>query len=853
MPELNLIRAKWDFLKALHPLFLFAESLPTVEGADQGRYGSVSVDDVDSLKNQITMLRNDFKLNIIKQQLIDIDQLAEEGSRLGELHLELQSLLGELEDLVDPKVGDINEHELKPAALALTGTNIALGAESNWGKTYSQTSVAQAASYIRFPQEVDKIGSCRRTVSRFGMVLDRLEDSVGLWTMEAQALDYTSQDVAAIQYAHTFASTCTSLFDQIVSSARCGTPHKATLHLSGFKGDQLRMNIGTCQETGWIPTLFTRSSEKPPSDLFSFSHMCSHSLGTQIVHVAFNSLSMWEDPSNNSAGSEPTPYFGIDQSTALDGLLVHEDPLKPKYRKLAGVLLASSLFQLGDSPWTEQLLGPHTIFVPSPDKKRLDQWCPQVLCTLASKEDNKLQSDDIAAFGVLVLELEAGQKAHWTNADSDWISGEKSNHVRLARILKDWEDVVGDDYRGVGKACLEFDSLIENLDHPDILSDQKGIAVIYKCILEPLFRHLMKNFGNLAPLFDGMFGPWTSLTAAMSLSPSNTAKRALFDDDESLSKPGDQITALNFLKDLKPFFEKVSMLRKDKPIGLMEPLKHERIRIAVLDSGVDDTDPKIRFALKFGRINADKIKSFIGQPNEWQDTYGHGTHVTRLLLETAPAAEIYIGKICIGKMINDEFMPGIAKAIDWAVKDCDAHIISISFGFEDANELIDEAIDRAVEAGKLIFAAASNNGGISGRARPARSEDVFCVHASDGKGNKGGMNPTPMDNRDNFATLGVAVPSKWKGNEVWKSGTSFATPIAAGFAADVLEFANHKCANLTPMKKKLLHKKRGMQAIFRKMAEKRDDYHFVHPNRLWPDEMEDKETAKVIEDIMRDI
>ena len=196
------------------------------------------------------------------------------------------------------------------------------------------------------------------------------------------------------------------------------------------------------------------------------------------------------------------------------------------------------------------------------------------------------------------------------------------------------------------------------------------------------------------------------------------------------------------------------------------------------------------------------------------------------------------------------------QAIDWAVTECDAHIISMSFGFEDEDDLIDAAVDNAMDAGKLIFAAASNNGGISGRARPARHEGVICVHASDGKGNKGGMNPSPLINRDNFATLGVAVPSKWKGKEVWKTGTSFAAPIAAGLAADILEFANHRCVNLKPRKRRLLHQKRGMQAIFRRMAEKRDGYDFVHPARLWKDwhlAKMDQEAAKAIEDIMQDL
>lgn len=264
-----------------------------------------------------------------------------------------------------------------------------------------------------------------------------------------------------------------------------------------------------------------------------------------MVHIAFNSLSMWEHvPPDHSAGSDSTGiYSGQDgQFKSLEDLLNHEDLLKLKYRKLAGVLLASSLFQLSGSPWIEQYLGPDTIFVPLPNNKQLHQWCPHIVCTLAPKETTKLQSDDIAAFGVLVLELEANRKAPWTREDTDWISGQRSNHVRLARILKAWEDVVSDDYRDVAKVCLEFDSLVESLDHPDIVSDQKGIAVIYKCILEPLFRQLMNSFGRLAPLFDGIFNPChlRSLTA-MRLSASNTAKRVLFDDDdESMSKPDDR-------------------------------------------------------------------------------------------------------------------------------------------------------------------------------------------------------------------------------------------------------------------------------------------------------------------------
>lgn len=91
-------------------------------------------------------------------------------------------------------------------------------------------------------------------------------------------------------------------------------------------------------------------------------------------------------------------------------------------------------------------------------------------------------------------------------------------------------------------------------------------------------------------------------------------------------------------------------------------------------------------------------------------------------------------------------------------------------------------IERAFRADKLLFAAASNKGGNSGRSRPAKNLGVICVHTCDGKGNKGDMNPNPERKGFNFSTLGVAVESRWDGWFIYKSGTSFAIPIAAKIA-----------------------------------------------------------------------
>ena len=111
---------------------------------------------------------------------------------------------------------------------------------------------------------------------------------------------------------------------------------------------------------------------------------------------------------------------------------------------------------------------------------------------------------------------------------------------------------------------------------------------------------------------------------------------------------------------MEPFFTKIGNLRAACPsLSTWSSQGKETIRLAILDSGVDDTDPMIKGAIQSGRII--HRRSWVGNIDDHQDTYGHGTHVTRLLLTTAPAAEICIAKICKGKVKRAEFMHEIAK------------------------------------------------------------------------------------------------------------------------------------------------------------------------------------------------
>lgn len=90
---------------------------------------------------------------------------------------------------------------------------------------------------------------------------------------------------------------------------------------------------------------------------------------------------------------------------------------------------------------------------------------------------------------------------------------------------------------------------------------------------------------------------------------------------------------------------------RDNIIPLPEEPQHRGIRIAVLDTGIhiDEEDELLKGA-------EDRIvmkQSFLGSdPDAYVDSYGHGTHVVRLLLRFAPRANILVAKISESKQLT---------------------------------------------------------------------------------------------------------------------------------------------------------------------------------------------------------
>lgn len=160
----------------------------------------------------------------------------------------------------------------------------------------------------------------------------------------------------------------------------------------------------------------------------------------------------------------------------------------------------------------------------------------------------------------------------------------------------------------------------------------------------------------------------------------------------------------------------------------------------------------------------------------------------------------------------------------------------MSFGFAEGIAAIQPEIDAAINNNVILFAAASNDGGNSGRAYPAWQDGIICIHSTDGYGNKSRYNPTPQ-NDENFSIVGEYIKSAWPdpnnaSTTKRMSGTSFATAVAVGLTALVLDWSHQCMPGLNSFIK--LRSYSGLRRILRLMSQERDaGYRYISPFELF--------------------
>jgi subtilisin family serine protease len=219
----------------------------------------------------------------------------------------------------------------------------------------------------------------------------------------------------------------------------------------------------------------------------------------------------------------------------------------------------------------------------------------------------------------------------------------------------------------------------------------------------------------------------------------------------------------------------------------IEPGKRTTV-VAMIDTGADLTHPDLKDKFVAGYNAVDK-----GQPP--QDDAGHGTHTAGIV---AAAANNGTGVIGVGG--NVSIMPvkvlskgsgseaGIADGIIWAA-DHGANVASMSIGLYQRSEVLEKALQYALDKGVTLVASAGNNNAENDPTTaphlPSTHPGVIEVAATDATNQKARF--SNFGKTVSVAAPGVDVLSTWMGGGYRKaSGTSMACPHVAGLAALVI-------------------------------------------------------------------
>ncbi|HEX7055574.1 MAG TPA: S8 family peptidase [Bacilli bacterium] len=214
--------------------------------------------------------------------------------------------------------------------------------------------------------------------------------------------------------------------------------------------------------------------------------------------------------------------------------------------------------------------------------------------------------------------------------------------------------------------------------------------------------------------------------------------------------------------------------------------KGNRVKIGVVDTGVDFRHPDLRACLARG-IN------LFNQYTLPYDDNGHGTHIagtiaaynpTSGMTGVAPKAIIYPVKAF--DRSGSAFVSDIIMGIDWCVANR-MDIINMSFGMKPRSEALLEAVKAAYRSGVIIVSSSGNDGLKGSVDYPARFPQTIAVGASN-KQNKIASFTNRGKEIDAYAP-GAQIFSTWtagKYNEL--SGTSMATSHVTGLIALILAY-----------------------------------------------------------------
>ncbi|KAF5670911.1 thermostable alkaline protease [Fusarium heterosporum] len=311
---------------------------------------------------------------------------------------------------------------------------------------------------------------------------------------------------------------------------------------------------------------------------------------------------------------------------------------------------------------------------------------------------------------------------------------------------------------------------------------------------------------------------------------------------------GKTIVPHEWLDNLKHISMHVMKLREMKP-----DREFKAVKIAVLDTGCDADLafcklPKRKKCIKGWKdfTKEDDVED-TSQSKTMMDEYGHGSLMTRLVMEAAPLAHIYVARVSRNTQELGSSSERISEAIRWAGLVAEVDIISMSFGFPHDENALSMAIEDVERSRDIIFlASAGNNAAYQREAFPARHRSVISIRATDCQGTFSASNPPIIDRSTVvLGTFGNNLPDRLSseiserfGPRICLPGSSIATAVAAGIAASTIAYADVLSAVLpipteqSPVK--FLKRTEGMRRLMEKMAPDETGHHrFINPIWFW--------------------
>lgn len=232
------------------------------------------------------------------------------------------------------------------------------------------------------------------------------------------------------------------------------------------------------------------------------------------------------------------------------------------------------------------------------------------------------------------------------------------------------------------------------------------------------------------------------------------------------------------------------------------------VTVALLDTGLDLQHPvfadQVMLLPHSDMISDTNTPDDIGPGLAW----GHGTHVAGIIHGIAPDATLMPIRVLDSQGRGNTFV--LAYAIETAVAN-GADVINLSLGADCGSLVLSEAVESAINAGVVIVAAAGNDNSSVPQC-PAGLPGVLAVAAVTETreratwSNYGDWVSLAAPGEGITSTFPVGVGAETDatpGYAVW-SGTSMATPFAAGAAALAVEYASLHAESLTAAEMLLL-------------------------------------------------